>query len=571
MTQRYTLTSQAPDPDDTYLESTSSEESACWPPEMLYDVMEFLRTGSDNKFSITQNHAPSQLPYELIKHIAHFTQNADQLRNWRSTCKSHFFALQENWEKKHATACLRDFTWLTASINEKWESTEDLVNELIESTHPETGIYNQMLATPLSEEVQTLLTLYALSSSFYCNNNHPEESDHKTLEHEINLIATTRLEKITDEKIAAVFSKFRNWQQSATHQETNQLTRGNNSLKNIFLRSYPLSSRISHSSLPLLNSFMNTIAANHFNLRFQTDEYLELFLDKVSRHPKLQRLTAPDFSAYQDRLSITELIFNLTVIKISNFDSRIATTRTDLQPTLRKLQTCFALLTQTDKILLLVRLINSVKINENIVEAHTNPLIRLNDFQIRSNSGWPAGWSILLVLTNTLQDETSRLNILTSLADMLEDKVQLMRKIYAEINRDIKTLERVFPRSIQLLNTILGFPATHTDLITQKLASLHNEAQTSIHEKWEILSAHPDQENSTTESELHNALEHLKLTEQSGWPDFPSRFDFILMTTTKGLRYLKAEAENLSSSESAQIFQKKLNSIAKQSPFYREH
>jgi hypothetical protein len=178
---------------------------------------------------------------------------------------------------------------------------------------------------------------------------------------------------------------------------------------------------------------------------------------------------------------------------------------------------------------------------------------------------------MLLALTNALPDETSRLSILTSLADMLEDKIQLMSKTYTKIVQDIKTLERGFPRSIQMLSAILGFPAASADLITEKLALFNNKPLISIHEQWKILSTHSYQKNSTTESELHSALTHLQLTEQPSWSKFPSRFDFRLMTTMKGLRHLQAESQKLSSSEPAQAFRARLNSIAKLSPFYTEH
>jgi hypothetical protein len=39
----------------------------------------------------------------------------------------------------------------------------------------------------------------------------------------------------------------------------------------------------------------------------------------------------------------------------------------------------------------------------------------------------------------------------------------------------------------------------------------------------------------------------------------------------KGLRHLQAEAQNLSSSEPAQAFRKRLNSIAKLNPFYTQN
>lgn len=573
MTQRNKPTSQAWDSYGTYVESTSSEESTCWPPNMLYDVMEFLRTDSDTSVSISQNHEPPHLPYEIIQYIAHFIQNTDHLQNWRSLCKSHFFALQENWEQKRAAACLRDYTWLTSSISEHWECAEDLVQELVTSVHPTEGIYNQLLATPLSEDAQTLLTLYALSSSFYSNNNHSKEAERQIHDEEINAIATPMLETIPDEKIIAAFSKVRNWQQTGSNREINLYNKENNALKNIVLQSHPLSLRISQSSLPLLNSFMNIILENHYILRFEIDDYLALFLDSVSRHPKLQEIKTqmPNFSTHPDRINITELLFNLSVIKISNFDSRVETVSSDLQPTLRTLQICYAHLTQPDKNSLLAQLTKSAKINEDLFESHINPLGHLNDFQLRTSSGWPTGWGMLLALTISLQDETSRLGILTCLADMLEDKIQLMSKTYKKIVQDIKTLERGFPRSVQMLSAILGFPPTSADQITQKLALFKNKPHISIHEQWKILSTHSYQKNSTTESELQTATTHLQLTEQSSWSNFPSRFDFRLMTTMKGLRHLQAEAQKLSTSEPAQAFRARLNLIGKLNPFYTEN
>ena len=558
---------------DRHLESTSSEESTCWPPTMLYDVMEFLRTDSDTHVSLTQNHAPSHLPYEIIQYIAHFIQNAGQHQNWRTLCKSHFFALQENWEQKRAAACLRDYTWLISSISDNWELAEDLVQELVNSIHPTDGIYNQLLATPLSEEVQTLLTLYALSSSFYSNNNRSKEAERQKHDLEINAVATSTLKTIPDEKIIAIFSKVSKWQRSSTNSEISKYSKENNSLKNIFLRSFPLSLRISESSLPLVNSFMNIILENHYILRFEIDEYLELFLDSVSCHSKLQQLKTEklNFSTHPDRLNITELLFNLSVIKISNFDSRIATVSSDLQPILSKLQNCFTKLTQSDKNSLLAQLTKSAKINEDLFESHFNPIGHLNDFQLRTSSGWPAGWGILLALTNTLQDETSRLSILTDLADMLENKIQLMSKTYTKIVQDIKTLERGFPRSLQLLSAIVGFPPTSTDLIAKKLTLLNNKPLISIHEEWKILSTPSHKKKSNTDPELHCVLMHLQLTEQSDWSKFPSRFDFRLITTMKGLRHLQAEAQNLSSSEPAQAFRTRLNSIAKLNPFYTQN
>ena len=93
----------------------------------------------------------------------------------------------------------------------------------------------------------------------------------------------------------------------------------------------------------------------------------------------------------------------------------------------------------------------------------------------------------------------------------------------------------------------------------------------SIHEEWKILSTPSHKKNSNTDFELQSALTHIQLTEQSDWSKFPSRFDFRLMTTMKGLRHLQAESQKLSSSEPAQAFRARLNSIAKLSPFYTEH